>query len=102
MCKSKGTENIRGGRGTADGSLAVLGAMLEFGVRQGVLSANSAKGVKLLKGEKRERFLSDREVAALADALAVLEDQRGINATMAAAIRLLMLSGSRKNQGLSF
>ncbi len=91
---------VEGGRTVASRCVAVLGAMLQFGVGRRLISENPAKGVKLLKGEKKERFLSAREVAALADALAVMEEERSINGAMAAGIRLLMLTGCRKNEVL--
>lgn len=101
----RGRAIVEGGKGTAARSLAVLGAILQFGVDRHVILSNPAKGVKLLKGEKKERFLSHREVVALADALAVMEsaaskDEDRINSTMAAAIRVLMLTGCRKNEVL--
>lgn len=59
----------------------------EFGVRRKMLPADPAKGVKLYKIESRERFLLDREVIALAEALAVREEEAGISHTMATGIR---------------
>jgi integrase len=96
----RGRAIVEGGRTIAARCVAVLGAMLQFGVGRRLIASNPATGVKLLKGEKKERFLSDREVAALADALAVMEEERAVNSTMAAAIRLLMLTGCRKNEVL--
>lgn len=92
---------VEGGKGTAARSVAVLGAMLQFAVGRGLVPANPAKDVRLFKGETKERFLSDREVAALADALAVMEEESAINPVMAAAVRLLMLTGCRKNEILT-
>ena len=63
--KSRGRAVIRGGKGTAARSLAVLGAMLQFGVGRGLTPINPARGVPLLKGEKKERFLSDSESPSL-------------------------------------
>jgi len=63
--------------------------MLQFGLGRRFLAANPAKGVRLLRGEKRERFLSDAEVASLADALEKMEAEHSVSRTMAAAIRLL-------------
>jgi integrase len=74
--KKRGRAIVEGGRGTAARSLAVLGAMLEFGVGRKLISANPAKGIRLLKGETKERFLSESEVAMLADTLATMETER--------------------------
>jgi integrase len=95
--KKRGRAIVRGGKGTAARSLAVLGAMLQFGVGRGILRANPAKGVKLFHGEKKERFLSETEIARLADALAAMEIE-GLNKNAVAAIRLLLLTGCRRDE----
>jgi integrase len=66
-----------------------------------LIAANPAKGVKLLKGSKRERFLSEAELARLADTLTVREGEHRLSRTATAAIRLLLLSGCRKAEILS-
>ncbi|MBL8670826.1 MAG: tyrosine-type recombinase/integrase [Alphaproteobacteria bacterium] len=93
----RGRAIVRGGKGTAARSLAVLRAMLAFGVARSLLSGNAASGVRPFKGEKRERFLTDPEVAALADALAQAE-RDGARPEMVAAVRLLLLTGCRRNE----
>jgi integrase len=97
----RGRAIVEGGRGTAARSLAVLGAMLQFALGRKLIPSNPAKGVPLLKGEKKERFLSETEVAKLADALSAMEAERRLSATAVAAVRLLMLTGCRKTEVLS-
>jgi integrase len=99
----RGRAIVDGGPGTAARSLAVLGAMLEWATHpdRKLIPANRAKGVKLLKGGKRERFLSEAELASLADTLAAMEAQHRLSPTVTAAIRLLLLSGCRKAEILS-
>jgi integrase len=97
----RGRAIVEGGKGTAARSLAVLGAMLQFGVGRGLLPTNPAKGVKLYKGRKIDRFLSAADVTLVADALMAMEDEGAINTRMATAIRLLMLTGARKGEVLS-
>jgi integrase len=99
--RKRGRAIVEGGRGTAARSLAVLGAMLQFAVGRKLIPANPAKGVKLLKGGKRERFLSEAELAKLADALAAMEAEHRLSPTATAAIRLLLLTGCRKSEILS-
>jgi integrase len=99
--KRRGRAIVEGGRGTAARSLAVLGAMLEFAVGRKLMPANPAKGVRLFKGEKKERFLSEAEVARLGDTLATMEAERALSATAASAVRLLMLTGCRKSEIVS-
>ena len=97
----RGRAIVKGGRGTAARSLAVLGAMLQFAVGRKLIPMNPAKGVRLLKGQKKERFLSEAQVANLAEALSAMEAERRLSATAAAAVRLLMLTGCRKSEVLS-
>jgi integrase len=98
---NRGRAIVKGGKGTAARSLAVLGAMLQFAVARQLISTNPAKGVKLFKGELKERFLTDTEVGSLADALTTMERERTLPPTAATAVRLLMLTGCRKNEILS-
>jgi len=101
--KKRGRAIIDGGPGTAARSLAVLGAMLEWAAHpdRKLIPANPAKGIKLLRGGKRERFLSEAELARLADALAGMEAEHRLSPTATVAIRLLLLSGCRKAEILS-
>src|SRR5262249_14849821 len=64
---------------------------------RGLRQDNPARGVKLNKGRKIERFLSTAELAQLGEALVAAEGNGG-NSTMIAAIRLLLLTGCRKNE----
>ncbi len=97
----RGRAIVKGGKGTAARSLAVLAAMLQFGVGRGLLPSNPGRGVKPYKGEKKERFLSEAEVSRLAETLATMEAEHALPAVAAAAIRLLLLTGCRKNEILS-
>jgi integrase len=97
----RGRAIVKGGKGTAARSLAVLAAMLQFGAGRDLLPSNPARGVKLYKGEKKERFLSEAEVSRLADTLAAMEAEHVLNPKAAAAIRLLLLTGCRKGEILS-
>jgi integrase len=72
--------------------------MLQFGMDRGLIVANPARGIRLLKGEKKERFLSDLEVATLADTLAAMEAETAISSTAATAVRLLLVTGCRKSE----
>jgi integrase len=99
--KRRGRAIVNGGRGTAARSLAVLGAMLQFAVSRRLIPANPARGVPLLKATPKERFLSEAEVARLADTIAAMEREAALSLAAASAIRLLLLTGCRKNEILS-
>jgi integrase len=94
----RGRAIVEGGRGTAARSLAVLGAMLQFATDRKLIPSNPAKGVRLLKGEAKERFLSEAEVAKLGDTLATMEAEHQLSANAANAVRLLLLTGCRKSE----
>jgi len=89
---------VKGGKGTAARTIAAFSSMLEFAVARELLEANPAQGVKLFKGEKKERPLAPVEIAALAHGLAILEELGMVSPTMAAAIKLLLLTGARKGE----
>jgi integrase len=99
--RKRGRAIVQGGGGTAARSLAVLAAMLQFAVARRLLTANPARGVPLLKTVRRERFLSEVELARLAHALAAMEEEGRLSAAAVAAIRLLLLSGRRKSEILT-
>jgi integrase len=95
--KIRGRAIVKGGRGIASRTLAVLGAMLAFAERRALITKNPARGVEPFKGPKSERFLTSAEVARLADAINSLERQ-GINRNATNAVRLLLLTGARKGE----
>lgn len=95
----------RGGRATggktqAARTIGMLGAILEFARRQGVITENPARGVHKFPDEKRRRFLSLDEIKRLGQAMREAEAE-GENKTGLAAIRALLLTGCRRNEVLS-
>lgn len=94
---ARGRALVRGGAGTASRCLAVLSAVLNFGVRVGVIEKNAAKYVKAPKGGQPGRFLSREEWVALGTALKEVE-AGGTSPTFLNAIRLLALTGARKSE----
>jgi integrase len=96
----RGRSIVRGGQGVANRSLGMLGAILQFAVEQGLRADNPARGVKKFREGRRTRFLSNDEIARLGEALKEAE-AGGANHYAIAAIRLLVLTGCRKNEILS-
>jgi integrase len=94
----RGRAIVEGGSGTAARSLAVLGAMLQFAVERKLIPSNPAKGVRLLKGQPKERFLTENEVARLGDTLAAMQAEHRLSDNAANAVRLLLLTGCRKSE----
>ncbi len=93
-----GRARVTGGKGTATRALATVSAMLSFAVRRKLVTENVASGVQRFKGRTMERFLVEREVLALAEALAKMEEAVELSPVMANAIKLLMLTGCRKDE----
>lgn len=71
--KLRGRAEVEGGPGTAKKAVGLLSAILSFGVEEGVLHANVARGVRLPKDGKRQ--VNDPEALhkALGRALGVAE-----------------------------
>lgn len=93
----RGRAIVRGGKSAANRSLATLSAVLSFAVERGLSDDNPVRGVKKYKEGKRTRFLSNSEIAHLGETLRRAE-ANGANPYSIAAIRLLILTGCRKNE----
>lgn len=99
--KKRGLSRVRGGKGAANSTITTLCAALSFGVRRGVRADNPALGVRKFPEKKLERFLSPAELARLGETLAAAQ-ALGVESPFAlAAIRLLVLTGCRKNEILT-
>jgi integrase len=90
----------RGGSGVAARTVALLSTIMAFAVSRHLRPSNPARGVKLPKSRKMERFLSAREIGALALALRDEANTTG-NVFPAAAVKLLLLTGCRRGEILS-
>jgi integrase len=97
----RGRAIIEGGKGIAARTLAVLAAMLQFGVARGILETNPAKGVRPFRGDQKIRFLSQSEISLLADTLTALRAEGLVSPASVASIRLLLLTGCRKSEILT-
>lgn len=76
-------------------TVAVLSRMFNLAIKWGMRAGNPAKGIERKPEEKRERYLSPAEIVRLAEALAA---RPGPSAN---AVRLLLLTGARRNEVLS-
>ncbi len=76
--------------------LQLLSSIFMTAQSWGLISSNPAENIKKFKEEKREEFLSDKEISKL---MVVLnQEQSQLNAN---AIKLILLTGSRKSEVLS-
>lgn len=96
----RGRAVVKGGRGVAGRSTAVLRAILNFAVERGLRKDNPAAKIQLNKVIHRERFLSAEELTRLGDALKA-EDVKLESHPSVAAIKLLILTGCRKSEILT-
>jgi integrase len=80
----------------ANRALAVASKMLNLAIRWEMRTENPAKGVERAQEEKRERFLTDAEIAGLSEALVAHPERHSAN-----AVRFLLLTGARKGETLA-
>ena len=84
----------------ADRSMPILSVILTEAERMGYRpeGSNPCRGIRRYRRKGRERFLSDAEIGRLAATLSAHEGKRPLEA---AAVRLLLLTGCRKNEVLT-
>ncbi|MCR5879438.1 tyrosine-type recombinase/integrase [Phenylobacterium sp. J367] len=99
--RTRGLSRVRGGKGAANSSVVTLSAAFAFGVSRGVRTDNPAWRVRRFRERKLARFLSPAELGRLGEAIAVAESLGVENRYALAAIRLLILTGCRKNEILT-
>ena len=88
----------------ANDAIVAAKAAVNFGLKSNLLPTgmeNPFAGIELYKREDRERYLSEAEVARIGDAMIELEASGAISPWSAAAIRLLVFTGCRKDEILS-
>lgn len=95
--KKRGRARVEGGPGTAARATSVLAAMLAWATKHGYRADNPAKGVQLNSLRQRERFLTGAELGRLGDAM-IKGEKEGLNASGLAILRLLLLTGARRNE----
>jgi len=84
----------------ANYALATVRALLNFAIELKLRSpsSNPAVGVKPYRENKRERFLTEVEIAAAADAIAAAEQKGTIGPHAAAGLRLCLFTGARSGE----
>ncbi len=84
----------------ANQAVAVLGRLIDHAAERGLAPAraNPCRGLPRYRARRRERFLTDTEFRRLGSALGALEARGAVAPHAAAAIRLLALTGCRRNE----
>lgn len=101
--EQRGGATVTGGPGVANRCLALVSKMFNLAERWGLRPANSnpCRHVDRYKEGRRERYLSEVELARLADVLNESEKGGAENPYVVAAIRLLLFTGSRLGEILN-
>jgi integrase len=86
----------------ANYTVATMKALLGFAVRRGLRPNNPASGIQPYRENKRERFLTEAEIAAAADAITVAEGDGVIGPFAAAGLRLALFTGARSGEITAF
>lgn len=90
-----------GGTGVAGRTTGMLHTIFAHALRRRIIAVNPAAGVRKMGGDnKRERRLSLKEIAALGKAMKIARQEQQ-NDVPLNAIKLLLLTGFRKMEGLA-
>jgi integrase len=82
----------------ANYTIATLRALLGFAVRHGLRASNPAAGIAPYREQKRERFLSEQEIGAAAEAITQAEGDGVIGPLAATGLRLALFTGARSGE----
>lgn len=94
---AKPGSRVRGGKTAATKTVKLLRAIFNFAIARKLCAENPCAGVKVFADGKRDRFLSPAEMGRLGDALTAAI-AGGAHPHHIAIIRLLALTGARKNE----
>ncbi len=95
---TENAKHVKGGKPSATRTVSLLKSILAFAIDRKLIVESPAKGVKAYKPNKRERFLSAVEMAALGDALTAMGAEGRAAVGALNIIRLLALTGARRNE----
>jgi integrase len=82
----------------ANYTIATIKALLSFAVRHGLRTSNPAANIAPYRENRRERFLSEAEIGAAADAITQAEGDGAIGPFAAAGLRLALFTGARSGE----
>lgn len=99
--KKRGLSIVKGGQSIAKRTLEMLSAIMEFAITRNYISSNPVKQIKKPKTNKREVFLTIDDIKKLGKALNAAQEIQLCNTTAINAIKLLTLTGCRKDEILS-
>ena len=100
---ARGRAIVKGGPGTAQRTAGLLGGMLSYAVKQGILDSNPARGVERRFSDRRKvRVLSSDELQRLGQALsrAGVDEKNRESPITVALVVFFALTGFRKGEAL--
>jgi integrase len=94
--KARGVARVTGGAGTAARVIELLGGVWSWAEKRGFVSGpNPAHGIETQRAQPKDRTLSPDELARLGD---TLREQDSLYPAAAAALRLIALTGLRREE----
>ncbi len=95
--------SLRSAPSQANYAIRVLSTMFNWAERNGIIpdGSNPCRHVVKYRENKRERFLSETELARLGEVLTAVEQEGRASQSVIAAIRLLILTGARLSEILT-
>ena len=99
--KPRGRRIIRGGRGIANRTLALVSKMFSCAEAWGLREGNPARGIRKFREARKDRFLNQHEIAHLLAALDEADRLQTEKPAATAAIPLLLFTGMHVGEVLS-
>ena len=96
----RGRAIVKGGKGAANRTTALLSSIFTFAIELGLRADNPVKGVKKFRLKQHDRYLNSDELERLGRALTEVE-ANGTSPFAIAAIRFMLLSGCRAGEALN-
>jgi len=98
--KKRGRSIVRGGAGIANRAISLLSKMFACAEDWGLREGNPAQKIRKFAEKRKDRFLSEEEVARLLVTLKVAETRQSESAAAISAIKLLLFTGMRSGEVL--
>ncbi|WP_036282322.1 site-specific integrase [Methylocystis sp. ATCC 49242] len=94
--KMRGVARVEGGAGTAARVVELIGGIWSWAEKRGLVEgANPARGVETHRGDAKDRILTAEELARLG---VVLREQEAVRPAPVAALRIIALTGARREE----
>ncbi len=94
----RGRAMVTGGPGAAERAVRTLAAILSWAVERDLMPLNPARGVRLLKLQKRDKSLTGDELAHLVETIEAMQEAGDLSRNAVTAIKLLAMTGCRKGE----